>query len=98
MSGTILASIMSRGELDAFHAFKLSNPDSMNSSYTVSDVSVTESFVGYIYAATIRVTHKLLFVKNTTIHQIELIYGLDGTYRQIKLLTTISENGLGLNF
>lgn len=62
MSGTILASIMSRGELDAFHAFKLSNPDSMNSSYTVSDVSVTESFVGYIYAATIRVTHKLLFM------------------------------------
>jgi hypothetical protein len=97
MSETILASIISRGDLDAFNAFKLSSPDSMNSSYTVSDVSVTESFVGYIYAATIRVIHKLLFVKNTTIHRIELIYGLDGTYRQVKSLTTISEHGLGLN-
>ncbi len=62
MSATILTAIKTCGGSDAFHAFKLSNPDSMNSSYTVSDVSVTESFVGYIYTATIRVTHKLLFV------------------------------------
>ncbi len=97
MSEAVKASIKTRGGEDAFSAFKQANTDSMNNSYTVSDVSVTESFVGYIYAATIRVTHKLLFIKNTTTHKIELIYGQDGQYRQLKSITTVSENGLGLN-
>jgi hypothetical protein len=94
MSDAILTSIRDRGGLDAFEAFKKANPERAAHSYSVSDVSVTNSFVGYIYAAKIRVTTNAIIVKNTTVHRIELIYGLDGAYRQLKSLVTISEYGV----
>jgi hypothetical protein len=89
MSDAILTAIKTCGGSDAFEAFKKAHPGRAAHSYTVSDVSVTTSFVGYVYTATIRVTTNLVIVKNTTVHRIELIYGQDGAYRQLKSLVAI---------
>ena len=94
MSSAILESIRQRGGEDAFLAYKKERPERAAHRYSISDVTVESSFVGYIYSATLRVTTNMILIKNTTVHKIELIYGQDGQFRQLKSLTDVSEFGL----
>lgn len=90
MSTALLTAIQNRAQSDALNEFKKQNTQHV-SRYSLSDVSVVSSFVGYIYSANLTVTTDIILFKNTTIHRIELIYGQDGEFRQLKSLLTKSE-------
>jgi hypothetical protein len=94
MSEAIMASIKSRAAADVLTAYKKERPERGVHGHSVSDVSVTPSFVGFVCSATLRVTTNVILFKNTTVHRVELIYGQDGGYRQLKSLVDVSEYGL----
>ncbi|MEZ5941525.1 MAG: hypothetical protein R3C18_09050 [Planctomycetaceae bacterium] len=96
MSDAAMAAIKGRAGSDAINAYKQARPERAVHGHNVSNVEVTSSFVGYVSVVSLNVTTNAILFKNTTYHRIELIYGLDGEYRQMKSIEDLSECNLSL--